>query len=183
MGTSCVDEGEKLSLHGSIANQPCGQSYWQEDEEKITIHSITKDEVIFGRKLTLTRKIEVSKAENKFSIQDKIENTGSRKEAVEILYHMNMGYPLLDEDSIVTIPSVEVTARDEHAQEDIENWIHMEKPQGDYQERCYYHKFAGRDGKASIYQPKLHSGLEITFDAEKLDGFVEWKMMGYKMSF
>ena len=56
-------------------------------------------------------------------------------------------------------------------------------PQGDYHERCYYHKFAGRDGKASIYQPKLHSGLEITFDAEKLDGFVEWKMMGYKMSF
>lgn len=128
MGTSCVDEGEKLSLHGSIANQPCAQSYWQEDEEKITIHSITKDEVIFGRKLTLTRKIEVSKAENKFSIQDKIENTGSRKEPVEILYHMNMGYPLLDEDSIVTIPSVKVTARDEHAQEDIENWIHMEKP-------------------------------------------------------
>ncbi len=99
---------------------------------------------------------------------------------MEILYHMNMGYPLLDEDSIVTIPSVEVTARDEHAQEDIENWMYMEKPQGDYQERCYYHKFAGKEGKASIYQPKLNSGLEITFDAEKLDGFVEWKMMGVR---
>ncbi len=180
VGTPCVDEGEELPLHGSIANQPCAQSYWQEDEEKIAIHSITKDEVIFGRKLTLTRTIEVSKAENRFSIQDKIENTGSRKEPVEILYHMNMGYPLLDEDSIVTIPSVEVTARDEHAQEDIANWMHMEEPQGDYQERCYYHKFAGKDGKASIYQPKLHSGLEITFDAEKLDGFVEWKMMGVR---
>ena len=180
VGTPCVDGGEELPLHGSIANQPCAQSYWQEDEEKITIHSITKDEVIFGRKLTLTRRIEVSKTENKFSIQDKIENTGSRKEPVEILYHMNMGYPLLDEDSIVTIPSVEVTARDEHAQEDIENWMHMEKPQGDYQERCYYHKFEGKDGRASIYQPKLNTGLEITFDAEKLDGFVEWKMMGVR---
>lgn len=44
----------------------------------------------------------------------------------------------------------------------------MEKPQGDYQERCYYHKFEGADGKAGIYQPKLNVGLEISFDASKL---------------
>ena len=35
-------------------------------------------------------------------------------------------------------------------------------------------------GKAGIYQPKLGKGLEITFDAEELDGFVEWKMMGVR---
>ena len=56
----------------------------------------------------------------------------------------------------------------------------MEKPQRNYQERCYYHKFEGSDGKASIYQPKLNVGLEISFDASKLDGFVEWKMMGVR---
>ena len=47
-------------------------------------------------------------------------------------------------------------------------------------ERCYYHKFPDRNGKAGIYQPKLGKGLEITFDAEELDGFVEWKMMGVR---
>ena len=133
VGTPCIDDGEELPLHGSIANQPCAQSYWEEDDKEM-----------------------------------------------EILYHMNMGYPLLDEDSEVTIPSVEVRARDDHAQEDIANWMHMEKPQGDYQERCYYHKFEGADGKAGIYQPKLNVGLEISFDASKLDGFVEWKMMGVR---
>ena len=35
-------------------------------------------------------------------------------------------------------------------------------------------------GYAKIYQPKLGIGLEITFDAEELDGFVEWKMMGVR---
>lgn len=58
---------------------------------------------------------------------------------------MNMGYPLLDEDSVITIPSAEVLPRDDHAAEDIANWMHMEKPQAGYQERCYYHKFP--DGK------------------------------------
>ena len=130
VGTPCIDDGEELPLHGSIANQPCAQSYWEEDDKEIRIHSVTKDEVIFGRKLVLKRTVTISKEENTFSIDDHIENTGSKTEPMEILYHMNMGYPLLDEDSEVTIPSVEVRARDDHAQEDIANWMHMEKPQG-----------------------------------------------------
>ena len=180
VGSPCVDEGEMLPLHGSIANQPCEHAYWEEDEREIRIHTVTKDEVIFGRKLTLRRTITVSKDENRFVIEDEIANTGDRTEPVEILYHMNMGYPLLDEDSVITIPSKEVTPRDDHAAEDIEHWMRMEKPQAGYQERCYYHKFPDGEGFASIYQPKLNVGLEITFDAKELDGFVEWKMMGVR---
>ena len=93
---------------------------------------------------------------------------------------MNMGYPLLDEDSVITIPSERVTPRDGHAEEDIANWMHMEKPAAGYQERCYYHKFAGREGGASIYQPKFKTGLTIQFDTDELDCFVEWKMMGVR---
>ena len=145
VGSPCVDEGEVLPLHGSIANQPAEHAYWEEDEKEIRIHTTTKDEVIFGRKLTLRRTIAVSKEENCFSIEDEIENTGDQTESLEILYHMNMGYPLLDEDSVITIPSAEVLPRDDHAAEDIANWMHMEKPQAGYQERCYYHKFP--DGK------------------------------------
>ena len=78
------------------------------------------------------------------------------------------------------IPVVEVLPRDDHAAEDIENWMHMEKPTAGYQERCYYHKFADRDGTASIFQPKLGIGLKMFFDAKELDGFVEWKMMGVR---
>ena len=128
----------------------------------------------------LHRVVNVSKTVNKFTITDEIENTGDRVEPIEILYHMNMGYPLLDEDSIVTIPAHEVLPRDDHAAEDIENWMHMEKPQKGYQERCYYHKFTDEKGFAGIFQPKLDVGLEISFNAKELDGFVEWKMMGIR---
>ncbi len=151
VGTPCVDEGEELPLHGSIANQPCSHSYWEEDEMAIRLHFTTKDEVIFGRKLVLQRTVSLSKEENAFTISDEIENTGDQTEPLEILYHMNMGYPLLDEDSVITIPSAQVTARDAHAREDIANWMHMEKPQAGYQERCYYHKFSDEKGSAAIW--------------------------------
>ena len=180
VGSPCEDEGELLPLHGSIANIPCEKSYWTEEEVTFTIHTETKDEVLFGRKLVLSRKIVISKIKSEFEITDTITNTGDRVEPFEILYHMNMGYPLLDEDSVVMIPSVEVLPRDTHAKEDIANWMHMEKPTAGYQERCYYHKFTDEKGYAKIYQPKLGIGLEITFDAEELDGFVEWKMMGVR---
>ncbi len=180
VGSPCVDEGEELPLHGSIANQPCEHAYWTEEKGALVIHSVVKDETIFGRKLRLTRTITVSTQENVFEICDMIENTGDRVEPMEILYHMNMGYPLLDEDSIVKVPAVQVMPRDDHATEDIANCLRMEKPTAGYQERCYYHTFADANGMASIYQPKLGMGLIIQFNAEELDGFVEWKMMGVR---
>lgn len=180
VGTPCTDDGEELPLHGSIGNLPAEQVYWQEDEEKIRVYGVIKDEVIFGRKLVLRREIEISKKENSFVIRDEMENRGDRVEPLEVLYHMNMGYPLLDEESVVKIPAKEVLPRNDHAAEDIDNCLRMEKPQVGYEERCYYHKFGQKEGKASIYQPKLGIELEITFDAENLDGFVEWKMMGVR---
>lgn len=179
VGSPCVDEGEELPLHGTIANQPAESAYWLEENGELVVRATVKDEVIFAPKLRLMREIRVSLEKNEVTICDTIENTGDTKQPLEILYHMNMGYPLLDEDSVVEIPSIGVTPRDDHAAEDIENWMHMIKPQAGYVERCYYHKFE-KEGKASIYQPKLGQGLEITFDAEELDGFVEWKMMGVR---
>lgn len=179
VGSPCTDEGEVLPLHGSIANTPAEKSYWFEEEDALVIRAEVPDEVIFAGKFRLKREFRVSLKENEFTITDTIENTGDTTRPFEILYHMNMGYPLLDEDSVIDIPSVSVAPRDDHAAEDIENWMHMIKPRAGYVERCYYHKFENQ-GKASIFQPKLGQGLEISFDAKELDGFVEWKMMGVR---
>ncbi|MCR5545139.1 MAG: aldose 1-epimerase family protein [Lachnospiraceae bacterium] len=178
VGTPCIDEGEEVPLHGSIGNQPCEYSYYSEDDESFHIYCFTRDEVIFGRKMTLKREIIVSKDENSFEIVDRITNTGDQKQPFEILYHMNMGYPLLDEDSEVLIPSIRVIPRDEHAAKDIAHWMIMEKPQDNYRERCYYHVFESEKGFATIYQPKNKCRLSISFNSKELDGFVEWKMMG-----
>lgn len=180
VGTPNTDEGEVLPLHGSIANQPAEQVWWQEEDGWLVVNGTVKDERIFGRKLRLHRQIRVSLTENAFEIADCIENTGDRTEPFEMLYHMNMGYPLLDEDSVVTVPADSVVPRNDHAAEDLANCLQMEKPTRGYEERCYYHQFGGEKGLASIWQPKLSLGLEITFATKELDHFTEWKMMGVR---
>ncbi len=183
VGSPCMDQGERLPLHGTIGNLPAEQAYWLEEEGCLVVRAVIKDEVMFARKLRMNREIRVGLAENEVTITDTIENTGDTTQPLEILYHMNMGYPLLDEDSVVDISSKEVLPRNDHAAEDIANWMKMEKPQAGYEERCYYHQFDCQEtqlGTASIYQPKIGCGLKIEYDLNQLDSFVEWKMMGVR---
>lgn len=180
VGTICEENGNKFSLHGHIANQPCEHVFWTETDDCIVVHTLTKDERIFSRKFRMARTLTISKIENEFEIHDEIINTGDTIEPIMLLYHMNMGYPLLDEDSVITIPAAKVIPRDDHAADDIENWMKMQKPTPGYQERCYYHKFNDKYGVASIYQPKLNTQLTIIFDTEELECFIEWKMMGVR---
>jgi len=180
VGSPCTDNGEELPLHGSIANTPTDQVVYYEEDDKLIIKTRTLDEGIFSRKLRLNRTYTFPVGKNFFTYTDTIENTGDKEEAFEILYHMNMGYPLLDEDSIVRIDSGKVIPRDTHAAEDIDNWMNMEKPTAGYVERCYYHTMKTASGHASIFQPKYSTGVSIDYDASELDCFVEWKMMGVR---
>ena len=180
IGIPCTDNGEKLYLHGTIGITPCSNSYFTEDDEFINLCFTVNDEVIFGQKFTNNRVIKISKSQDVFYIEDTVENTGDREDPLCVLYHLNMGYPLLDEDSIVKIPSTTVVGRDQHAQDDIKNHLKMEKPQARYQERCYYHKFENTPCNATIFQPKLNVGLKITYESDNLDTFVEWKQMGIR---
>ena len=179
VGNPCTDQGESLPLHGSIANTPTDRVIWYEEDGNLIIKTRTLDEGIFNRKLRLYRTFIFPIGKNEFTFSDTIENTGDKEEPFEILYHMNMGYPLLDEDSIVKVDATEVTPRNEHAAEDIDNCLKMEKPTAGYEERCYYFKMPEK-GHASIYQPKKNVGLEMIYDANDLDCFVEWKMMGVR---
>lgn len=177
VGGSCEDAGERLPMHGSVGNTPAEQFFWEENEREITVKAVISDGRLFGRKLQLHREIRISKEQNSFTIEDHIRNTGNTEQPVELLYHFNMGYPLLDEDSLVQVSSQQVTPRNAHAAEDLANWARMEPPQQGYEERCYYHRCTG-PSSACIYQPKHKIGLALRYDAGVLDCFTQWKMMG-----
>lgn len=179
VGSPCTDEGEALPLHGTIGNTPCEHIWWDEDEENIYIHAIINDSGIFSRKLMLKRTIRISKADSGFAISDTVENQGNVESPVMLLYHMNMGYPLLSENAVVEIPSVSVKPRNDRAAEDQDTWHKMLPPTPGFEEQCYFHSFKN-EGKASIYNPDIHKGLTIFFDANALDHFTEWKMMGFR---
>ncbi len=177
VGSPCQDRGESLPLHGTIANMPAEQAWWEQDEEEIRIHAVIKDEGIFSHKLVLYREIACSMEENTVTVKDKIVNRGDAESPVMVLYHMNMGYPLLSENARLYIPSCETVPRNERAAEGIGAWQQIIPPQPQFEEQCYFHKFE-KKGMAGIYNPDIGQGLIISFDADNLEYFTEWKMMG-----
>ena len=179
VGNPCTDAGEELPMHGTIGNVPCERIWWEEDEENIYIHAHISDGAVFSHKLYLRRTITCGKHTNKFCITDTVENQGDTESPLMILYHMNMGYPLLSENAIVEISSTSVKPRNDHAAEDLDTWHKMLPPSPGFEEQCYFHSFENK-GTASIYNPDIRKGLTISFDPNTLDHFTEWKMMGFR---
>ncbi|HEY5586247.1 MAG TPA: aldose 1-epimerase family protein [Ruminiclostridium sp.] len=177
VGTPCNDEGEVLPLHGTISTTPAEHIYYTIDEEAINIYATISDATLFGRKLTLKRKISCSRHKNTIKITDTVRNNGTMPSPLMLLYHMNMGYPLLDENAILHIPSTKVIPRNEHAKTGLNQWDKLITPKQDFEEQCYYHSFEDK-GFAALFQPAFEKGIAISFDTKELDCFVEWKMMG-----
>lgn len=179
VGSPCTDEGEDLPLHGTIGNTPCERIWWDEDAENIYIHAYINDSSIFSHKLYLKRTITCGKHTNEIKITDTIENRGDTKSPIMLLYHMNMGYPLLSENAVLDIASAAVKPRNAHAAKDLDTWAKLLPPTPGFEEQCYFHHFDG-EGKASVYNPDINKGLTISFDTDTLDHFTQWKMMGYR---
>ena len=95
IGVPNTDGGTPLGLHGSFSSLPADHIYYTESEKAIEIHAVIRDQVIFGRKFTLNRTISCSLEENSFTVTDRVTNEGSAPEPCMLLYHMNLGYPLL----------------------------------------------------------------------------------------
>lgn len=178
-GAPCVDNGEAVPMHGTISNTPCDRIWWEETDDEIIIHARINHGQIFKEKLLMERKIACGKHANILTISDTITNIGSEPCPLMIMYHMNMGYPLLSEKSIVQIPSNTIVPRDECAAKGLSNWDQVEEPRVGFSEQCFYHTFDDT-GKASIYNPDIRKGLEISFDPLQLPCFTQWKMMGVR---
>ncbi len=176
-GGPCEEGGEALPQHGTIGNIPAENIYHYIENGEIHIKAKMRDAAPFARKLILEREYVIPLDKNEIYITDKVTNIGSADSPLMMLYHFNVGYPLLCEDTEVTIPSKSVKGANPHAQADIANCTKMEKPQAGYEEMCFFHKNEGKV-QVTVKNPKLGKGFIMSYDASELPEFCEWKMMG-----
>jgi hypothetical protein len=186
LGGPGTDGNEKLGLHGRYSTIPARQvadiSAWKDDEYHIRVKGIMEEAVIFGNKLRLEREISTVRGSNTITITDNVTNFGGLPCPYTILYHMNLGYPLLSEDSELIIDPEHTIARDPVAEEGFKDFRKFIRPVPGFSEQVYFHKLK-RDSKgwssATLRNNKLGISLTIRFDTGTLPLLTEWKMMGY----
>lgn len=180
VGSPCTDEGEDLPLHGTISHIPAELLSSIEKEDCLEVVLRVRDCTVFGRKLVLDRKYRISYIKNEITLSDTVTNEGDSTSPCMILYHCNIGYPLLTEKSEVRVPNDGVKPRNDHAGKYIDTALCMEKPQAGFEERCYYFDVREKDGLArvGIYNADINKGVVLAYDKKSLPCFTEWKMMG-----
>jgi hypothetical protein len=135
----------------------------------------------FGENLLLKRKITCPFGENRILIQDCVENMGFRRELLMLLYHFNMGYPLLDEDAILLTAGSEVIPRDSEASKGAHCYHQMQPPTHDYAEQVFYHNLktdASGNTCVALMNHRLELGIALHFNKSQLFNFTQWKQMG-----
>lgn len=185
IGSACIDQGEKFGIHGRLSNTPAENiSISVIEEDEIPVLKVTgtmKQAVMFGENLTLKRTVTCRYGVNEIEIEDDVYNDGYKTQPIMLLYHFNIGYPLLSENARLFIPSKKVSGRDEHAQEHIKQWNEITPPVKDFQEMCFYHDIEGNaDGMkiVGIDNEKEELSVRIHYNGKLLDHFVQWKMLG-----
>lgn len=179
-GASKEYKGKILPMHGTCANIPAEWFMYEVDKEEIVIKAKIRDAVLFGRKLVLLRTYHVSLKENTIKLVDEIKNIGNTEEYLMLLYHCNMGYPLLSETAKMKIPHSSVRPHNARAAEGIENCLEIEKPQDGFEEQCYYYDVLENNGYCmiSIDNPENNAAIELSWKKPGIDCFTQWKMMG-----
>lgn len=187
LGPPCIDGNDQLGLHGRISTMPAKQfsdnSGWDGEKYKIELTGIMEEGCLFGDKIRMTRTFTNFLGEKRFTIQDKIENFGFKESPFTILYHINIGFPLLDASSELFLTRSKTEPRDKHASAGIDSVFSFSDPIHGFYEQVYYHTVkAAKDGTAhaAVINKNLENGLGLylKFKPEELPYMTEWKMTG-----
>lgn len=179
IGAPSEFDGESYGLHGTISHIPAEQVSWEiSGDGEIKVHARIMDACIFHQKICLNRTYTCAYGSDRMTIEDTFTNLGSAPSPFLLLYHINLGYPLLSETALVDISSSEVLPRNEEAKKGMDKWREMSKPIPSFEEQCFYHTFDRKEAVAKIYNPTIGKGLSIHFDPSILPLMCEWKMMG-----
>ncbi len=118
-GAPCVDEGEALGLHGRIGNiaatNVTADGEWEGDQYTMWARGKVREAIVFGTNMQLTRRITARMGESRLFIEDLVENMAFEPAPHMMIYHINIGFPVVDEGAEVIAPSRVVRPRDEAA--------------------------------------------------------------------
>jgi hypothetical protein len=102
-----------------------------------------------------------------------------------MLYHFNVGFPVVDEGSKLVLTSTKYVPRDEEAWKEHESFNRFTAPVEGFREKVYFHDLA-TDPEGYAYAGIINQafmggrgiGVYLRYKKRQLHRFIEWKMMG-----
>ncbi len=167
-------------LHGRIANQPASQ--WSvlvdTDHSFLDIQGLVCESRFLQFNYHMTARYRFAYGQPTIDVIDSVENVSDRLSSMQMLYHINVGTPLLEADATMHLPASKVVARDGRAAEDLKTWQTYRRPTPNYVEQVYFSSpVAAADGwtVAVLAAPKRSHAFAVHYDTRTLPFFSQWK--------
>jgi hypothetical protein len=184
-GPPCLDQGDELGLHGRLSNLPAFDvrpgSRWDGDALMIQLDGCVRESTLFKENMLLHRFIESGLGESVITLRDTVRNEGQEPTPLMMLYHVNLGWPVVDAGSRLMLNSANTTARDAEAERGLADARNCSSPIHNYKEQVFNHDLVvDNEGfaVALVLNTRMNLGVYVRFRKKELPWYAEWKMMG-----
>lgn len=188
IGLPCKDEGKEYGLHGRISNLSAEKIFydgrWNGEDFVFIIQGTVREVVVLDYNFEFKRKITTLLSEPKLIVEDTISNIGHSPAPYMILYHINIGWPVLDENLKVFIPGSITTPMNNEAKRKKNSHLSFTGPLKDLSYELYLHEFTpDKDGFVTIIllNPLFDSenglGLSIRYLHANLPYLIQFKKL------
>lgn len=166
-------------LHGRLSHQPGKVVALREDVAagEIVIEAEVTQAAIFAEHLVLSRRIVAPVGGAEIRILDRVTNKGFVPQPVMVLYHVNLGWPLLDVGASIS-GTVGEPIWSSHGGGGPVGWRDVAGPCRSFVEQVWQHDpRAGADGfhRLRLDGPALGFGVEIAARADTLPALLQWQ--------
>ena len=177
-----ADEERGEGLHGRHNHTPaenvCVWVDLEDGEPVAKVSGIVRHALIFGVRYTVKRTFTFKRNQNSFTFRDEITNNGFTTKPLYLLYHFNLGYPLISESTQLLIDAVKIIPQNDFAAPMLKDWNKMTPPEPDYRQRNYYHYLeASEDGWRSyaVQNKAIDTRMTVRFHSPIMDKIFQWK--------
>src|SRR5215216_2533299 len=143
-GWPSTDQGHALPLHGRASYLPARNVYadggWQGDEYVMWVQGRTREAVVYGENVQLTRRVWARLGENRLFIDDEIQNLGHATVPHMLAYHVNVGFPVLDDGSELSSSARQVEPMSEDSADALAEYAVHGPPRSDWQAKVFVHR-------------------------------------------
>ncbi|MCA6380967.1 MAG: aldose 1-epimerase family protein [Cytophagales bacterium] len=186
------DEFGRRGLHGEISNIPAEiESIIQPDplagKLEMSITGIIRQTRIFGSCFELRRKISGTLGDPKVSIHDEVINRGNTAIPYMVLYHINFGWPLVDEGTKILWEGAWTSREGELRSKVFKQGndfrlcpAPIQDHNGDGEEAAFISPVADKEGNCvcGLYNSKIQLALGLRFNKDQLPWLINWQHWG-----
>lgn len=167
-------------LHGRIGNTPAEKLQIELDVEQsmlVITAEVYETRFLIGN-LRLRVQYRLRYDHPRIEIHDRVTNLSSSSATMQLLYHINLGQPLLGEGSQLLLAANQIAARDSRAAQDLNAWHSYLGPTSGYAEQVYFcQPIADSQGwaQALLVCPDRSRGAMVSYKTDSLPYFTQWK--------